>query len=260
MVTMLNAGIAIFKDEKPDIFSPAPYGNIYTAPIAPAFYNSREIKEIGTVFVKIKGARSVGVLVTPRDILVVYNIGNALMKWDYRSEMRTKALMKTVLCRERLPCYSGEDIKGLILADSMELCADILAETGSKQHFLLDGNYDSFYYLTNDYKGERILSVLCNAALDNRLRAILMSDLKERNSGQIIENDASEQDGTPVLFGFYCDLPRIKRFDTALSLREKRGVIICFDFQRPALEKYCCEYITFKTIDFNKWEMSFFEE
>ena len=178
MVTMLNAGIAVFKDEKPDIFAPAPYGNIYTAPIDPAFYNSREIKEIGTVFVKIKGARSVGVLVTPRDILVVYNIGNALMKWDYRSEMRTKALMKTVLCRERLPCYSGEDIKGLILADSMELCADILAETGSKQHFLLDGNYDSFYYLTNDYKGERILSVLCDAALDNRLRAILMSDLK----------------------------------------------------------------------------------
>lgn len=259
-VTMLNAGIAVFKDEKPDIFSPAPYGNMLTEPIAPAFYNSREIKEIGTVFVKIKGARSVGVLVTPRDILVVYNIGNALMKWDYRSEMRTKALMKTILCRERLPCYSGEDIKGLILADSMELCADILAETGGKQHFLLDGNYDSFYYLTNDYKGERILSVLCNAALDNRLRAILMSDLKERDSGQIIENDASEQDGTPVLFGFYCDLPRIKRFDTALSLREKRGVIICFDFQRPALEKYCCEYITFKTIDFNKWEMSFFEE
>ena len=114
-VTMLNAGIAVFKDEKPDIFSPAPYNNIFTVPIAPAFYNSREIKEIGTVFVKIKGARSVGVLVTPRDILVVYNIGNALMKWDYRSEMRTKALMKTVLCRERLPCYSGEDIKGLIL-------------------------------------------------------------------------------------------------------------------------------------------------
>ena len=114
-VTMLNAGIAVFKDEKPDIFSPAPYGNMLTETIAPAFCNSREIKEIGTVFVKIKGARSVGVLLTPRDILVVYNIGNALMKWDYRSEMRTKSLMKTVLCRERLPCYSGEDIKGLIL-------------------------------------------------------------------------------------------------------------------------------------------------
>ncbi|MFQ8953530.1 MAG: hypothetical protein ACLR56_11295 [Oscillospiraceae bacterium] len=45
-----------------------------TEPIAPAFYNSREIKEIGTVFVKIKGARSVGVLLTPQDILVVYNM------------------------------------------------------------------------------------------------------------------------------------------------------------------------------------------
>lgn len=68
---------------------------------APAFINSREIKEMGTVFAKIRGARSVGVLLTPADVFVVYDLGNSLMKWEYKSEMRTKALMKTVLCRER---------------------------------------------------------------------------------------------------------------------------------------------------------------
>ena len=46
----------------------------------------------------------------------------------------------------------------------------------------------------------RGLRLTCRA---KRLRAILMSDLKERDSGQIIENDASEQDGTPVLFRYY---------------------------------------------------------
>ena len=259
-VTIQNSGAAIFRDEKPYVFSPCFDEDNEIKIEFPAFYNSREIKEIGTTFVKIKAARSVGVLLTLKDILVVYNMGNALMKWDYKSEMRTKALMKTVLCRERLTNYSGEDVKGLLLADSMDFCYEILTGEGGKHYFLLDGNYENFYYLTNDYKGERILKTLCNPLLDERLKNILMSDLFERDNGLNLEHDAFEQDGTPVLFGFYCDLPRIKRFNTALSLMEKSGVIICFDFQKQALEKFCCDYITFKTISFDKWERSFFEK
>ena len=125
-ITIQNSGSAVFRDEKPYVFSPYWNDDINLEIVSPAFYNSREIKEIGTAFVKIKGARSVGVLLTPKDVFVVYNLGNALMKWDYKSEMRTKALMKTVLCRERLTGYSGEDIKGLLLADGMELCYEIL--------------------------------------------------------------------------------------------------------------------------------------
>ena len=257
-VTIQNADILIFRDEKPEIFSPEP-DECDTEITTPVFYNSREIKEIGTAFVKIKGARSVGVILTPKDILVTYNIGNALMKRDYKSEMRTKAHMKTVLCRERLTEYSGEDIKGLLLADNMDFCKEILTGEGGKQYFLLDGNYENFYYITNDYKGERILTTLCNPLLDARLKNVLMSDLQKGNKGLTIENDAFEQDGTPVLFGFYCDLPRIKRFNTALSLQKKKGVIICFDFQKEALQKFCSEQIDFKTINFDKWERSFFE-
>ena len=101
LITMRNANVSIFRDEKPGVFRPGEtaIGSICT----PAFYTSREIKEMGTTFVKIRGARSVGVLLTPQHIHVVYNMGNALMKWSYKAEMRTKALMQTVLCRERMP-------------------------------------------------------------------------------------------------------------------------------------------------------------
>ena len=259
IVTMQNADIIIYRDEKPDIFSPIWEDKKFQI-VNPVFYNSREIKEIGTTFVKIKGARSVGVLLTLKDILVVYNLGDSLMKWDYKSEMRTKALMKTVLCRERLTDYSGEDIKGLILADNMELCYEILSGEGGKQYFLLDGNYENFYFLTNDCKGERILKTLCSPTLDKSLKDILMTDLIDRDNHLTIEHDAFENDGTLVLFGFYCDLPRIKRFNTALSLQNKKGIIICFDFQRDVLQRFCCEQISFKTINFEKWERSFFEK
>ena len=87
-----------------------------------------------------------------------------------------------------------------------------------------------------------------------------MTDLYERDNHLTIEHDAFEADGTLVLFAFYCDLPRIKRFNTAVTLQEIGGVIICFDFQKQVLQKFCCKQITFKTINFERWERSFFEE
>lgn len=258
-VTMQNADISIFRDEKYPIFSSKWNENDKYNITSPAFYNSREIKEIGISFVKIKGARAVGVLLNHNSIFVVYNIGDSLMRWNYKSEMRTKALMKTVLCRERLTHYSNETVKGLILADNMELCYQILNSLGGKQYLILDGNYDSFYYLTNDHYGELILKMLSEPEIEERLKNILMADLLERDLALTIENDALEQDGAPVLFAFYCDLPRIKRFVTALSLREKRGIIICFDFQMEVLSRYCGDNVSFKTIDFEKWKCNFFE-
>ena len=257
-VTMQNAGAAVYRDEKPEIFSPVWAESAGLSIIAPAFYNSREIKELGTVFVKIKGARSVGVLLTENAVFVVYNLGGSLMKWQYRAEMRTKALMQTILCRERLPeQYEPESVKGLLLGDGMELAAAILTGDGGKQYFLLDGSYEHFHYLTNDRRGEKLLRMLCSAELSERLEALLLTDLWEKDEGLPVENDAIDGSGRPVLFAYTCDLPRIKRFDTALRLQNKAGTLICFDFQAEALCRCCGEQVRFQTIDFEKWERRF---
>ena len=52
-----------------------------------------------------------------------------------------------------------------------------------------------------------------------------------------------ERDGTPVLFGYSCDLPRIARFNTSLDLMERPGTLI-----------YCGGRVRFQTIDFTKFE------
>lgn len=175
-VTMQNSGVCIYRDEKPDLFSPEWEENSQISVKAPAFYNSREIKDIGTVFVKIRGARSVGVLLTRAEIFVVYNLGNVLMKWEYKSEMRTKALMKTVLCRERLSQqYSPDAVQGLILGNSMALAYDLLSGEGGKQYFVLDGNYENFYFLTNDHRGERLLELLCSETKRQQLKRVLFT-------------------------------------------------------------------------------------
>ncbi len=258
IVTMQNAGVSFYADDKADIFSRS--GLACERIVTPSFYNSREIKAMGTAAVKIHGARSVGVLLTDTGVYVTYNLGGSLMKWSYKAEMRTKALMQTMLCLERLPeMYSSDDIHGLLFGSDMSLAAEILACKSENQYMLIDGSYDHFHYLTNDRKGERILRLLCSGDLKTRLDGILLDDLYESGGSLTVENDAVDKQGAPVLLAYTCDLPRIKRFDTALSLQNKSGTIICFDFQKETLRRVCGENVRFQTIDFEKWERSFFE-
>lgn len=258
-VTMMGGGVSIYQDEKPNVFCPAWDASAPASVDIPAFYNSREIKELGTEFVKIQGARAVGVLLTDEIVYVVYNLGSGLMKWNYKSEMRTKALMKSVLCRERLSGqYAPDAVRGLVLGNGMELAYELLTNSGGKNYFILDGSYESFYFLTNDRRGERLLQLLSDQERDTQLKRVLAYDLKAQRSGWTVEHDAVDEKEKPVLFAYTCDLPRIMRFDTALRLQNRTGTLICFDFQADALRRYCGEQVKIQTIDFKKFEGRFF--
>lgn len=260
-ITMQNAGIDIFQDEKPDVFYSAEYESESPVIYTPAFYNSREIKEVGMDCVKIHGARMVGTLLTLDKVFVVYNTGNSLMKWEYKSEMRTKALMKTLLWRERMSeQYSmDDDVEGLVFGSDMEIALSLLSSTGGVKHnyFMLDGNYDNFHFLTNDRKGEVILNLLCDTEKTAQFNQILSQNLKERDAGLIIENDAIDENGNPVLFAYSFDMPQIKRFNSALQMYGRSGMLICFDFQADVLRRYCCEQVQIQAIGFAKFEERF---
>ncbi|WP_341474527.1 hypothetical protein [Hungatella hathewayi] len=258
-MTMENAGAAIFREKKPDIFAPG--GSPVSAIEAPAFYNSREIKEMGIDFTKIRSSRSVGVLLAPSGIFVTYNCGASLMKWKYKSELRMKTLMWTVLCQQRLAAqFRPEDVFGLVLGDGMEPAYQMLTSNGGKKHdcFMLDGCYDHFFYASNDRQGETLLRLLSSAEKKAELDRILSLDLEERRANWRIENDAIDQNGEPVLFAYGFDMPRIARFNTALELQGKNGTLICFDYQREVLERYCSSRVQIQTISFAKFERRFF--
>lgn len=230
---------------------------IYSFVSYPAFFSSREVKEMGIDTTKIRSSRSTGILLAPSGIFVTYNSSSALMKWRYKSEMRVKALIWSVICQQRLsPQFRHEDVHGLILGNSMDLAYQILTSTGGRKHdfFMLDGSYEHFLYLTNDHQGEVILALLCDPGKTAELDRILLQGLTARQPGLAIEHDGISPDGSPVLFGYFCDLPRIARFNTSLELSERPGTLICFDFQAEVLHSYCGSRMRFQTIDFTKFE------
>lgn len=258
-VTMDNAGVGLFQDEKPKVFAPQGYSD--GAVEYPSFYSSREVKEMGVDTTQIRSSRFTGVLLTSSGIYVTYNSSAALMKWRYKSEMRVKALMWSVLCQQRLTGqYNADAVQGVVLGESMELAYQMLTSTGGAKHdyFMLDGSYDHFFFFTNDHQGEVLLALLCDCAKTAQLNDILKQGLTTGAASRAVEHDAFEADGTPVLFCYFFDLPRIARFNSALDLMDSSGTIICFDFQADVLRRYCGSRVRFQTIDFIKFERRFF--
>lgn len=98
------------------------------------------------------------------------------------------------------------------------------------------------------------LALLCDPGKTAELDRILLQGLTARQPGLAIEHDGISPDGSPVLFGYFCDLPRIARFNTSLELSERPGTLICFDFQAEVLRSYCGSRVRFQTIDFTKFE------
>lgn len=258
LVTMLNADISVFPWEKPAVFSPTP---LSAAPCIdrPAYYSSREVKGLGAQAVKIRGSRSTGLLLTDGAIFTIYNTGPFAIKWEYKAEMRLKAMLQTELCQRRLPGqYQNAVLSAIVFGQDMERMIPLMNDGGGQRdYFVLDGNYQHFYYLTSDHHGELVLRLLCDAEQRTVLDDILSQDLATCRPDWIVENDAMDGD-SPVLFAYTCDMPRIKRFDTALELHGKTGTLFCFDFQEKAMRQICGSGVDIQCIDFDVYERSVF--
>lgn len=259
LVTMLNAGVSVFPWEKPAVFQPAP-PLPDTRIDRPAWFSSREVKEIGPQRSMIRGSRAVGVLLTGGDIFVVYNTGASEMGWEFRAELRLKTLLKTDLCHARLPAqFRNAQQSAIVFASDMRRIAAFMGahDQGSHDYFVLDGEFEHFCYLTSDHHGEVMLQLLCDPDEQAALDAVLAEDLSAPQPGLVVENDA--MDGNePVLFGYTCDMPRIKRFDNALHIHDKQGTLYCFDFQEDALREVCGPNVSIRVIDFDAYEGSVF--
>ncbi len=263
---LLNAGVTCFRDQKPPIFNDrAPDREPVTLPL-PVFYHSRELKELGDEAIKINNSRVMGILLSPKCIYAVFYTGSALMKWEYRTELKVKALLSYHASRGILskgavtPWYLPDTpIKALIIGQDMDMGLKLLTSTGGfhKSYFYLDTSFECFHFVPDSPAGETMVKLLCSPKLLAALKKLLLSDLQPPCTDFGLEHDAVS-DGLPVLLALDFDMQRISRFHTALSLHGIYGHLLCFDFQRPVLARYFQDSATIETIDLDKFERRFF--
>lgn len=259
-LTLLHAGIPVFPDEKPELFLPDQRAGIWSPRSYPLFYSAREIKRLGDDTTKIRNSRCMGVLLTSDCTYSLYNTGDTLMKWEYRTEIRVNAFLTQYLSRNPYPGIPK--IHAIMLGRDMSMAYRLLTSTGGHKRafFSLDTSYDHFHYVSNTPEGEVLLQVLCNPNLQNRLNQLLITDLLAPDPHLPTEHDALTPEKDMVLFAYDFDMLRINKFNTALKLFGRRGVLIAFDFQLPVLRAFLGEDLQYSSIDFLKFKRSFLHE
>lgn len=254
LTLMYNAGVLTFPWEKPILFQSARKQTGLSISQS-AYYSSREVKDIGPQSNKIRGSRATGILLTDGGVFVVYNTAASEMKWEYKAEMRLKALLQMEL--QTLRSF-GTVPNAIVFGANMAQMEWLMGNGTTRSYFVLDGNFEHFYFLTSDRYGEVLLQLLCMPSQQAALDSILLENLSAQRPDWPIVNDGFDENGTPVLFGYTCDIPRIKRFDTALALHDQTGTLICFDFQEDTFRQICGERVSLQCIDFNAFEGSVF--
>lgn len=259
LVTMLNAGVLVCPWEKPDVFGPSPHHEIPTID-RPAYFSSREVKQLGSQASKVSSSRASGILLADDCIFIIYNTGTGLMKWANKAEVRLAALLQVELCGDRLSNQFGSaEQSAVMFGTDMSLLPSLMGLDGHQPHqgLLQDKIFAHFYFLTNDHRGEVILQLLCEPDEKAKLDDLLSCGLSSPRPDGAVENDAMEGD-SPVLFGYTCDIPRIRRFSTALALQEQSGTLFCFDFQEETMRQICGSNVSIQCIDFASYERSVF--
>lgn len=115
-LTLSHAGIPFFPDEKPLLFSESGEAATFPMRSLPLFYSSREIKNLGASTTKIKNSRSMGILMAPHCVYAVYNTGNTLLKWEYKTEVRLNAFLQHYL--QGLPYHGPPTVYKLLTMSS----------------------------------------------------------------------------------------------------------------------------------------------
>lgn len=256
---LANAGVTLFRDKKPALFSGTQPDLAAPFPI-PVFYQSRELKELGRETTKINNSRTIGVLLTEHCVYVIFYTGDGVLKWEYKTEIRMKALLSYHMSQGILSAWYRYDtpIHALLIGTQMETAFRLMTSTGGYRHslFTLDTSFEYFHFIPDNWTGATMLKLLCSHLLSSQLSDLLLSDLEPPDAALGLEHDATKE-GIPVQLAYHFDMLRISRFLTSLRLHRINGQLICFDFQKDTLCLYCKDAVTISTIDLEKFERRF---
>lgn len=123
----------------------------------PVFYQSRELKELGMETTKINNSRAIGIL-TESLIFPVFYTGSTVMKWEYKTEIRLKALLSHHITQGVLSDHYCHKIPihALFIGSNMETAVKLMTSTGGVRHslFTLDTSFDYFHFIPDSHAGE----------------------------------------------------------------------------------------------------------
>ena len=179
-----------------------------------------------------------GILMAPQCVYVLYNTGNGVLKWEYRTEVRLNAFLQHYL--QGYPYNGHPQIRAIMTGTDMEMAFRLFTSTGGykKSLFMLDTSFEHFHYLPNTPgRGSAFENCWFTLRSWKTLDNLLLSDLGCRSDSIPLEHDATDASGNPILLAYDFDMQRINRFNTGLNCTRQIREPDLFRFSDSGPEK-----------------------
>ena len=210
-----------------------------------AFFHPKEVKAQADFTRKIISSKMTGVLLSQAEVWLCYNMQAAVPKWFETVENRADILIQSILRSKQL-CFNGTN--ALLFGRGMQQAVQCL-EDAKMRVTILNAPFQRFCFIPLDENGILLLKLMYDAEAYQSLLAVLAEDLQQKEGQPFIIQDGYNQNGQPALICVDCDLKRLIQFQTQFSYLGVQGEVICFDFQKEAIEKYCGEQTKISTVN-----------
>jgi len=143
------------------------------------------------------------------------------------------------------------DFDGLMIGQDMEFAKRVLFSDGGRTNhlFKIDGTFNNFYYVPEDKNGDKVISFLVDKERCWRFRQKIMAKFEVEPKLFPYACDGENLNEQPVLLAYTFNLEELKKFKSGIEYFETKGMVICFEFQRAALEAYFGELADIVVID-----------
>ena len=218
-------------------------------PDGPAYYGSKEIKQVAEFELsKTAYTRLTGVLFSPGEVRAVYNLRDAVMKWNGNSEMKTQRSITDIA---RMNARVQEVYAAVMFGWSYDVAMRMLVEdAGMNRPLRFDSVYQRVHFIPQTETGIRQLRLLLLPDWRERLLSVVFDDDTRSYDTGGFEYDAFV-DGVYILTFFDGDLGRLIRFRQAADNMDPdvSVEVLCFQEQVPFMREYLPKRVIIRVLD-----------
>lgn len=192
----------------------------------------------------------------------VYNIGNRVIEWNRKGEVRIAACIKAL---ERENCEK----EAIIIARNYKQYIRIVNNTnekgaGKRTLINIDYTYDHVYAVPEDSNGVKLLKILNTPNWKKKIiNSVCSEEDQEASLHTAIDCDGyDEENNVHILVFCVPDLVKLKNFVKRAQIEDERSRyrIYCYDFQAPLIQELTAGATRISVVGVDKYINQYFPE